>query len=189
MGLLTPNTLQRCLNNFRCYGAFVTGVGPHPVPYDPTWAPSLLAPAAVAVMHVVHAGVLVLAATNRPESLDEALTRPGRFDRVIQVPYPSVDGRIDILKVHSKGKQIDPNLNWRRVSRATAGFSGADLMNLMNIAAIEAVREVRTLKRQVKCIKSSMHAVQPLGALTCESHTVAFLNVEPLGSMIFGKAP
>jgi cell division protease FtsH len=90
----------------------------------------------------MHAGILVLAATNRPESLDEALTRPGRFDRVIQVPYPSVDGRIDILKVHSRGKQLDEKINWRRVSRATAGFSGADLMNLMNVAAIEAVNEV-----------------------------------------------
>ena len=85
----------------------------------------------------------MLAATNRPQSLDEALTRPGRFDRVITVPFPSVAGRIDILKVHARGKRVAANVNWRRIARATSGFSGADLMNLMNTSAIEAVRQVR----------------------------------------------
>jgi len=94
-------------------------------------------------MVCMHAGVVVLAATNRPSALDEALTRPGRFDRVITIPYPNLSGRLDILAVHSRDKPLDADVNMHRVARATAGFSGAELMNLMNQSAIEAVRQVR----------------------------------------------
>lgn len=85
----------------------------------------------------------MLAATNRPSALDEALTRPGRFDRVITIPYPNLRGRLDILDVHARDKPLDVDVNMHRVARATAGFSGADLMNLMNQSAVEAVRRVR----------------------------------------------
>jgi cell division protease FtsH len=85
---------------------------------------------------------VVLAATNRPTALDEALTRPGRFDRVITIPYPNLEGRLDILKVHARDKYLHEDVNMNRVARATAGFSGAELMNLMNQSAIEAVRQV-----------------------------------------------
>ena len=84
----------------------------------------------------------MLAATNRPSALDEALTRPGRFDRVITIPYPNLRGRLDILAVHARDKPLDVDVNMHRVARATAGFSGADLMNLMNQSAVEAVRRV-----------------------------------------------
>lgn len=90
-------------------------------------------------------GVVVLAATNRPGSLDEALTRPGRFDRVISLPLPNLDGRVGILQVHARDKRVDPAVNFRRIARATAGFTGAELMNLMNTAAIEAVRQKRDI--------------------------------------------
>jgi cell division protease FtsH len=85
-------------------------------------------------------GVIVLAATNRPAALDAALTRPGRFDRMIVMPLPSVQGRVDILKVHARGKRMEPGLDFDKVARATAGFTGAQLMGVMNRAAIMAVR-------------------------------------------------
>ncbi len=88
-------------------------------------------------------GVIVLAATNRPDILDPALLRPGRFDRQIHVGLPDVKGREDILKVHSKGKKLDGAVDLRLVARSTVGFTGADLSNLMNEAAILAAREDR----------------------------------------------
>ena len=88
-------------------------------------------------------GVIVLAATNRPDILDPALLRPGRFDRQIHVGHPDVKGREAILKVHSKGKRLDDSVNLRTVARATVGFTGADLGNLLNEAAILATREDR----------------------------------------------
>lgn len=84
----------------------------------------------------------MLAATNRPSALDEALTRPGRFDRIITIPYPNLQGRLAILAVHTRNKPLDEDVNMHRVARATAGFSGADLMNLMNQSAVESVRRV-----------------------------------------------
>ena len=87
-----------------------------------------------------NAGVILLAATNRPEVLDRALLRPGRFDRQVIVDAPDVDGREAILRVHSKGKPLDPNVNLRRIAQATPGFSGADLANTMNEAALLAAR-------------------------------------------------
>ncbi len=88
-------------------------------------------------------GVIVLAATNRPDILDPALLRPGRFDRQIHVGRPDVKGREDILKVHAKGKRLAEDVNLKTVARSTAGFTGADLSNLLNEAAILAARENR----------------------------------------------
>ncbi len=88
-------------------------------------------------------GVIVLAATNRPDILDPALLRPGRFDRQIHVGVPDVKGREEILKVHAKGKKLDDTVDLKLVARSTVGFTGADLSNLMNEAAIMAARDSR----------------------------------------------
>lgn len=88
-------------------------------------------------------GVIVLAATNRPDILDPALLRPGRFDRQIHVGRPDVKGREEILKVHAKDKKLDDSVNLKTVARSTAGFTGADLSNLLNEAAIMAARDNR----------------------------------------------
>ncbi|MBQ7001024.1 MAG: ATP-dependent zinc metalloprotease FtsH [Oscillospiraceae bacterium] len=88
-------------------------------------------------------GVIVLAATNRPDILDPALLRPGRFDRQIHVGRPDVKGREEILKVHAKDKRLDATVNLKTVARATTGFTGADLSNLLNEAAIMAARDSR----------------------------------------------
>ena len=88
-------------------------------------------------------GVIVLAATNRPDILDPALLRPGRFDRQIHVGRPDVKGREEILKVHAKDKKLDASVNLKTVARSTAGFTGADLSNLLNEAAILAARADR----------------------------------------------
>ena len=88
-------------------------------------------------------GVIVLAATNRPDILDPALLRPGRFDRQIHVGRPDVKGREEILKVHAKGKNLDETVDLKVIARSTAGFTGADLSNLLNEAAILAAREDR----------------------------------------------
>ena len=88
-------------------------------------------------------GVIVLAATNRPDILDPALLRPGRFDRQIHVGHPDVKGREEILKVHAKGKRLDESVSLKTIARATSGFTGADLSNLLNEAAILAAREDR----------------------------------------------
>jgi len=88
-------------------------------------------------------GVIVLAATNRPDILDPALLRPGRFDRQIHVGRPDVKGREEILKVHAKNKKLDGSVDLKTVARATSGFTGADLSNLLNEAAIMAARDNR----------------------------------------------
>ncbi len=85
-------------------------------------------------------GVIVMAATNRPDILDKALLRPGRFDRQITVNYPDVKGREEILKVHSRGKPLGPDVNLATIAKSTSGFTGADLENLLNEAALLAVR-------------------------------------------------
>ncbi len=86
-------------------------------------------------------GVIVLAATNRPDILDPALLRPGRFDRQIHVGRPDVKGREEILKVHAKNKKLDGSVDLKIIARSTSGFTGADLSNLLNEAAILAARE------------------------------------------------
>jgi cell division protease FtsH len=88
-------------------------------------------------------GIVVLAATNRPEVLDPALLRPGRFDRQVTIPLPTLPERFAILQVHCKGKRLNPSVNLDAVARGTPGFSGADLANLVNEAAIIAVRDNR----------------------------------------------
>jgi cell division protease FtsH len=85
-------------------------------------------------------GVIVMAATNRPDVLDSALLRPGRFDRQIVVPLPDLDERLPILQVHSKNKPFDASVDLEMVARGTPGMSGADLANLVNEAALHAVR-------------------------------------------------
>ncbi|MBQ7798875.1 MAG: ATP-dependent zinc metalloprotease FtsH [Oscillospiraceae bacterium] len=88
-------------------------------------------------------GVIVIAATNRRDILDPALLRPGRFDREIVVGYPDVVGREEILKVHSRGKPLSPDVDLKVIARSTTGFTGADLENLMNEAALLAARRDR----------------------------------------------
>ena len=89
------------------------------------------------------AGIVVLAATNRPEILDPALLRPGRFDRQVTIPLPNVTERAAILAVHCRGKKLAPDVDLDAIARGTPGFSGADLANLTNEAAIFAVRDSR----------------------------------------------
>lgn len=88
-------------------------------------------------------GVIIIAATNRPDILDRALLRPGRFDRQIMVNYPDVKGREEILKVHARGKPLGPDVNLKTIAQSTSGFTGADLENLLNEAALLAARADR----------------------------------------------
>ncbi|MBE6571701.1 MAG: ATP-dependent zinc metalloprotease FtsH [Ruminococcaceae bacterium] len=90
-------------------------------------------------------GVIVIAATNRPDILDPALLRPGRFDRQITVNYPDLKGRVDILKVHAKGKPFEETVDLEKIAQATVGFTGADLANLLNEAALHAARKHKRL--------------------------------------------
>ncbi|HHT42737.1 MAG TPA: ATP-dependent zinc metalloprotease FtsH [Firmicutes bacterium] len=93
-------------------------------------------------------GVVLLAATNRPESLDPALLRPGRFDRRIPVELPDLAGRVAILKVHAAKVAMSPNVDFEAIARSTAGASGADLANIINEAALRAVRQGRNRVEQ-----------------------------------------
>ena len=93
-------------------------------------------------------GVVLLAATNRPESLDPALTRPGRFDRRVPVELPDLAGREAILKVHAKDVKLAGDIDWSLIARATAGASGAELANIINEAALRAVRQKRSTVSQ-----------------------------------------
>ena len=93
-------------------------------------------------------GVVILAATNRPESLDAALLRPGRFDRRIPVELPDLKGREEILKVHAKNVKVGTNIDFNAIARATAGASGAELANIVNEAALLAVKDNRSVVSQ-----------------------------------------
>lgn len=90
-------------------------------------------------------GIIVMAATNRPDILDPALLRPGRFDRQITVNYPDLKGREEILKVHAKNKPFEKDVNLKTLAKSTAGFTGADLANLLNEAALLAARRGKKL--------------------------------------------
>ena len=92
-----------------------------------------------------HDGIIVMAATNRPDILDPALLRPGRFDRQITVNYPDMKGREEILKVHSRNKPLESGVDFRKVAQSTVGFTGADLANLLNEAALLAAKKNKSL--------------------------------------------
>ncbi len=92
-----------------------------------------------------HDGIIVIAATNRPDILDPALLRPGRFDRQITVNYPDINGRVEILKVHSRNKPLESSVDFKEIARMTVGFTGADLANLLNEAALLATRRGKSL--------------------------------------------
>jgi cell division protease FtsH len=100
-------------------------------------------------------GIIVIAATNRPDILDKALLRPGRFDRQIVVDFPDVKGREEILKVHSSGKPLADDVDLKKIAKITTGYSGADLSNLMNEAAILAAK-----KGQEKITNSDIEAAE-----------------------------
>ncbi len=92
-----------------------------------------------------HEGIIVIAATNRPDILDPALLRPGRFDRRVTVNYPDIKGREEILHVHTRNKHMDPNVDYRKIAQMTVGFTGADLANLINEAALLTVKRDKSL--------------------------------------------
>ena len=106
-------------------------------------------------------GVVILAATNRPESLDKALLRPGRFDRRIPVELPDLQGREAILKVHAKAIKTCDDIDYLTVARATAGASGAELANIVNEAALRAVKMNRTCVSQSD-LEESVEVVLPV---------------------------
>ena len=93
-------------------------------------------------------GVIILAATNRPETLDPALTRPGRFDRRVPVELPDLKGREEILRVHAKKIKVEPGVDFSHIARMASGASGAELANIVNEAALHAVRNGRTRASQ-----------------------------------------
>lgn len=99
-------------------------------------------------------GVIIMAATNRPDILDPALLRPGRFDRRVALDLPSLDDREAILKVHAKNKPLEEDVNLRRIAERTIGFSGADLMNIMNEGAILAARNDKKKVGQVHLLEA-----------------------------------
>ncbi|MBR2722251.1 MAG: ATP-dependent zinc metalloprotease FtsH [Clostridia bacterium] len=92
-----------------------------------------------------HDGIIVIAATNRPDILDPALLRPGRFDRQVTVNYPDMKGREEILKVHARNKPLEESVDFRKIAQSTIGFTGADLANLLNEAALLAAKKNKTL--------------------------------------------
>jgi cell division protease FtsH len=95
----------------------------------------------------LNTGVIIIAATNRPEVLDPALRRPGRFDRQVVVDHPDKQGREAILRVHSKKVQLEPDVNLEAIAARTPGFAGADLANLINEAALLAARNNQSAVR------------------------------------------
>lgn len=99
-------------------------------------------------------GVIVVAATNRPDVLDSALLRPGRFDRRVVIDLPDISDREEILKVHAKNKKLDGSVSLRKIAERTPGFSGADLENLLNEAAILTVRRNKTVTGEVEVLES-----------------------------------
>ncbi len=115
-------------------------------------------------------GVIVMAATNRPDILDKALLRPGRFDRQITVNYPDVKGREEILKVHSRGKPLGPDVNLNAIAKSSSGFTGADLENLLNEAALLAVRHNKKAITQEEIEEATIKVV--MGAEK-KSHVVS----------------
>ena len=127
-------------------------------------------------------GVIILAATNRPESLDPALTRPGRFDRRVPVELPDLKGREAILKVHAKKIKIDGEVDFSVIARMAAGASGAELANIVNAAALRAVRDGRTAATQSdfeESIETVIAGYQKKNAILTdkEKHIVAYHEI------------
>ena len=127
-------------------------------------------------------GVIILAATNRPESLDPALTRPGRFDRRIPVELPDLKGREDILKVHAKKIKVAEDVDWNKIARMASGASGAELANIVNEAALRAVRDGRRYATQAdleESIEVVIAGYQKKNAILTdqEKRTVAYHEV------------
>ena len=104
-------------------------------------------------------GIMVLGATNRPEILDKALLRPGRFDRRIPVELPDMKGRLEILQVHARKKTLDKNADLKRVADATPGASGAELANILNEAALGAVRDNRSAITQADLDRATEYVI------------------------------
>ena len=104
-------------------------------------------------------GVIMIAATNRPDILDPALLRPGRFDRQVMVGYPDINGREAILKVHSREKPLSPDVKLKNVAKQTAGFTGADLENLLNEAALLAARKNKKAITQTEIEEAAIKVV------------------------------
>ena len=96
-----------------------------------------------------HEGVIIIAATNRPDVLDNALLRPGRFDRQVVIDLPDLEGREAILKVHAKKIKLSSDVDLNSLARATAGFSGADLANLLNEGALIAARRRKKMAERI----------------------------------------
>ena len=110
-----------------------------------------------------NSGVMILAATNRPESLDPALTRPGRFDRRVTVELPDLAGREAILKVHAKKIKMADDVDLHTIARMAAGASGAELANIINEAALRAVRNsIRKPERFLKTTRKNSMNLQSI---------------------------
>ena len=106
-----------------------------------------------------NSGVIVMAATNRPDILDPALLRPGRFDRRVTVNYPDIKGREAILKVHCRNKPLEETVDLKKIAQTTIGFTGAELANLMNEAALRAAKHNKALIGMVDIEESYMKLI------------------------------
>ena len=129
-----------------------------------------------------NSGVIILAATNRSESLDPALTRPGRFDRTVPVELPDLKGREEILKVHAKKIKVGPDVDFSTIARMAAGTSGAELANIINEGALRAVREGRTVVTEAdleESIEVVIAGYQKKNAILTddEKHIVAYHEI------------
>lgn len=129
-----------------------------------------------------NSGVIILAATNRPESLDPALTRPGRFDRRVPVELPDLQGREDILKVHAKKIKLAEDVDFSKIARMASGASGAELANIVNEAALRAVRDERRFVTQAdmeESIEVVIAGYQKKNAILTdqEKHIVAYHEI------------
>lgn len=134
-----------------------------------------------------NSGVIVIAATNRPDVLDSALLRPGRFDRQITVDAPDIKGRLQVLKVHAKGKKIAPEVCLETIARRTPGFSGADLANLMNEAAILTARRRKEAMTMLEIDDATDRVIAGLeGKALVDSKTKRLIAYHEVGHALVG---
>ncbi len=108
-----------------------------------------------------HENIIIMAATNRPDVLDPALLRPGRFDRQIVINVPDVKGREEILQIYVRNKPIDESVDLKVIAKGTVGFTGADLENLVNEAALLAARRGKEPLRMMKWKRQKTHSCRP----------------------------